>query len=66
MYGITGTGTGGESIWGGFIDDEFRKDLVHDERGIVSMANAGPNTNGCQVCMHMCDEYVCVCVCVCV
>lgn len=44
----TGTGMGGESYWGGKFEDEFRMDLKHDEAGILSMANAGPNTNGSQ------------------
>ncbi|RHZ01239.1 hypothetical protein DYB26_012702, partial [Aphanomyces astaci] len=41
----TGTGKGGESIWGGAIDDEFHPQNRHNVRGIVSMANSGPNTN---------------------
>lgn len=36
---------GGESIWGGAFDDEFHMSLRHNSRGIVSMANKGPNTN---------------------
>lgn len=44
----TGTGRGGESLWGGKFEDEIVPALKHDEPGMLSMANAGPNTNGSQ------------------
>src|SRR3989338_6329394 len=44
----TGTGMGGESIWGRPFEDEVSKEAVFDRKGLVAMANAGPNTNGSQ------------------
>lgn len=43
----TGTGMGGESIYGEKFEDEFSQELFNI-RGALSMANAGPNTNGSQ------------------
>jgi cyclophilin family peptidyl-prolyl cis-trans isomerase len=47
-----GDGTGGESAWGAFFEDEIKEDssLYRGgyRRGLVAMANAGPNTNGSQ------------------
>jgi len=44
----TGTGRGGESLWGGSFADEFNPSLTFDAPGILAMANSGPDTNGSQ------------------
>ena len=44
----TGTGMGGQSIYGDSFEDEFSEEL-YNVRGALSMANAGPNTNGSQL-----------------
>ncbi len=44
----TGTGRGGESIWGKPFKDECTPELKFDKPGLLAMANAGPNTNGSQ------------------
>jgi len=53
----TGTGRGGESIWGESFEDEFSGKL-HNFRGALSMANAGTNTNGSQFFIVQCAEPV--------
>ncbi|KAF2276806.1 cyclophilin-like protein [Westerdykella ornata] len=44
----TGTGRGGQSIWGKPFNDEFDGPEKHDKRGVLSMANKGKNTNTSQ------------------
>ena len=51
----TGTGMGGQSIYGAPFEDEFSPKL-RNYRGALSMANAGPNTNGSQFFIVQCDN----------
>jgi len=44
----SGTGRGGQSIFGRSFEDEFKPNVVFDKAGLLAMANAGPNTNGSQ------------------
>ncbi|KAI0267726.1 peptidyl-prolyl cis-trans isomerase-like 3 [Gloeopeniophorella convolvens] len=44
----TGTGKGGQSIWGSTFPDEIRSTLKFNARGVVAMANSGPDTNKSQ------------------
>jgi peptidylprolyl isomerase len=44
----TGTGMGGESIWGEDFDNEYGNNVVFDKPFLLAMANRGPNTNGSQ------------------
>ncbi len=44
----TGTGAGGQSIWGKYFEDEFKPNVTFDRPGLLAMANRGANTNGSQ------------------
>jgi peptidylprolyl isomerase len=44
----TGTGAGGQSIWNKNFEDEFSPSVKFDHKGVLAMANRGPNTNGSQ------------------
>ncbi len=44
----SGTGMGGESLWGKPFEDEVSASVKFDRKGILAMANAGPGTNGSQ------------------
>lgn len=53
----TGTGMGGNSIWGKYFENEVHPDHVFDRKGILAMANAGKDTNGSQffITLDACD-----------
>ncbi len=44
----TGTGRGGQSVWGSEFEDEFKPNVVFNKGGLLAMANHGRNTNGSQ------------------
>ncbi|HNX81000.1 MAG TPA: peptidylprolyl isomerase [Candidatus Omnitrophota bacterium] len=44
----TGTGRGGQSLWGTPFEDECKPGITFSKKGILAMANAGPSTNGSQ------------------
>ena len=44
----TGTGRGGESMWGTPFEDEVTPKIKFDKPGLLAMANSGPSTNGSQ------------------
>lgn len=44
----TGSGCGGQSVWGKPFEDECSVSLSFDKKGLLAMANAGPGTNGSQ------------------
>lgn len=44
----TGSGMGGESIWGRYFEDEIALGYAFDRAGLLAMANAGANSNGSQ------------------
>ena len=59
-----GDGTGGSSFSGEKFDDEAFNVVRHDQRGVLSMANSGPNTNASQffitlgACRHLDGKHV--------
>jgi len=44
----TGTGRGGQSVWGKPFEDEVKADVKFETSGVLAMANSGPSTNGSQ------------------
>ncbi len=52
----TGTGMGGQSIWGKPFGDECAPNVKFDRQGLLAMANAGPGTNGSQFFINVVDN----------
>ena len=44
----TGSGRGGQSVWGRAFEDECAPNVGFDKQGLLALANAGPGTNGIQ------------------
>jgi peptidylprolyl isomerase len=44
----TGTGRGGQSVWGSDFEDEVKPEVSFNREGLLAMANRGPNTNSSQ------------------
>ena len=51
-----GNGTGGESIWGKSFEDEVTPKKTFNKKGLLAMANSGPNTNGSQFFITTTDD----------
>lgn len=51
-----GNGTGGESIWGKNFEDEVTPKKTFNKKGLLAMANSGPNTNGSQFFITTTDD----------
>lgn len=51
-----GNGTGGESIWGKSFEDEVTSKKTFNKKGLLAMANSGPNTNGSQFFITTTDD----------
>ncbi len=53
LWVCAGTGKGGESIFGKYFEDELNDTKQHTQRGMLSMASRGPNTNGYLRCIDL-------------